>query len=356
MEIDKNFMKRALQLARCGEGNTWSNPMVGAVITSADGRIIGEGYHRQYGKGHAEVNAVASVKDKSLLRDSTMYVTLEPCSHYGKTPPCAGLIIDCGIPRVVVGASDPFKEVSGRGIAMLRGAGVEVVTGIMEKESRQLNAQFITAHTLGRPFITLKWAQTYDGYMGAEGHRPLCISTPLSSVAVHALRSRHQAIMVGAGTVAADNPRLDKRLWNTGSLPMRIVADRRGLTDANSAVFTQSGGQTLYITSRHRDDLPTGTRQLIVPEGEPVTGMMQMLYSEGIISVLVEGGRQILDAFIEAGMWDMARIETAPWTYGIHAGGVLAPAIQQAPASCCTIDGNIVNTYIKNPLIDVKNL
>ncbi|MDE6556831.1 MAG: bifunctional diaminohydroxyphosphoribosylaminopyrimidine deaminase/5-amino-6-(5-phosphoribosylamino)uracil reductase RibD, partial [Duncaniella sp.] len=192
MEVNPLFMQRALELAKNGALDASPNPMVGAVIVDAGGKIIGEGWHRRCGEGHAEVNAIASVADESLLKDSTIYVTLEPCSHYGKTPPCADLIISKGIPRVVVGCLDPFPEVSGRGIARLREAGIEVVTGVLEEECRKLNEKFITAHTLQRPFITLKWAESADGYLDAR------ISTPFTRMLAHKLRATSDAILVGS--------------------------------------------------------------------------------------------------------------------------------------------------------------
>ena len=198
-------MQRALELARHGELDASPNPMVGAVIVAPDGSIIGEGWHRRHGEGHAEVNAIASVADQTMLRDATMYVTLEPCSHYGKTPPCASLIIEKGIPRVVVGCLDPYEKVAGRGVNMLREAGVEVETGCMEAECVALNRKFMTAHRLRRPYVTLKWAESADGYI--DGH----ISTPVTSMLVHKLRATHDAILVGSGTVLADSPRLDTR-------------------------------------------------------------------------------------------------------------------------------------------------
>ena len=207
--VDEKYMRRALQLARLGAGHTSPNPMVGAVIVGPDGTIIGEGWHRKCGEGHAEVNAVASVANASLLKDSTIYVTLEPCSHYGKTPPCARLIIERGIPRVVVGTLDPFPEVSGRGVKMLREAGVEVVVGVLEKECRELNSRFMTAHTTGRPWIQLKWAQTADGFIALPpdaGENPLHMSTPVTMCLMHRQRSLCDAIVVGAATARIDNP------------------------------------------------------------------------------------------------------------------------------------------------------
>ena len=226
--IDENYMRRALQLARQGAGHTSPNPMVGAVIVASDGIIIGEGWHRKCGEAHAEVNAVASVKDPDLLKDSTIYVTLEPCSHYGKTPPCARLLIERGIPRVVVGCLDPFPAVSGRGVAMLREAGVEVVTGVLEQECRALNRRFLTAHTLGRPWVQLKWAQTADGFIGVPPHlgeNPLRMSTPVTMKLMHRERALCDAIVVGAATANIDNPSLTTRYW-PGNNPLRVVLSR----------------------------------------------------------------------------------------------------------------------------------
>ena len=279
MKTDATYMRRALELARHGELDASPNPMVGAVIVGPDGRIIGEGWHRRCGEGHAEVNAVASVSDKSLLRDSTMYVTLEPWAHYGKTPPCARLITEMGIPRVVIGCRDPFAKVAGRGIAMLEEAGVEVEVGMLEKECLALNEKFMTAHTHRRPFITLKWAESADGFI--DGH----ISTPLNSTAVHRLRATHDAILVGSGTWLADRPRLDTRLF-AGKSPRRVVLDRRGrVTDAPGDVLIMSGYDTLREA-------------------------MERLYAEhGITSVLVEGGAELHRSFMAEGLWDRMRIE-----------------------------------------------
>lgn len=296
--VEEKYMRRALELARHGEGNTSPNPMVGAVIVDSTGRIIGEGYHRRCGEGHAEVNAIASVKDvdRHLLHDSTMYVTLEPCSHYGKTPPCAQLIIDTGIPRVVVAAGDPFKEVSGRGISMLREAGIEVTGGVLAEESRRLNKKFMTAHEQKRPFVTLKWAQSADGYIDwiRPDGLPYRFSDTLNSTIVHKLRSEHDAILVGSGTALSDNPGLNCRLW-PGRSPLPVVADRRGRVSVSALRMSDP---------------------LIVRDCSTVGELLSLLYSRGITSILVEGGATILNAFIESGLWDEARVETAEMTLG----------------------------------------
>lgn len=286
-------MRRALQLARLGEGLVSPNPMVGAVIVAADGRIIGEGYHHQYGGPHAEVCAVRSVADADLplLKDSTIYVTLEPCSHYGKTPPCSKLIIDSGIPRVVVGSADPFPAVSGRGIRMLREAGVEVVEDVLREECDALNVRFLTAHRKGRPWIQLKWARSADGFMAGVGDDgnpyPVKFSTPVSSVWMHRRRSMVDAIMVGRNTLEIDHPRLDCRHW-PGRAPRRIEP---------------------------RHDLETQMREL---------------YADGITSLMVEGGPTLLQSFIDLRLYDDIKVEISPKSLG---RGLPAPMIppQLAP-------------------------
>ena len=229
MNFDEKYMRRALQLAANGRGFTVPNPMVGAVIVAPDGRVIGEGWHRRCGEGHAEVNAVASVReaDRPLMRQSTIYVTLEPCSHFGKTPPCARLLIETGIPRVVVGVGDPNPKVNGRGIAMLREAGAEVITGVLADESRRLNHIFFRSQTLHRPFITLKWAQSADGFMDARrqpGEPAYSFSTPLARLATMQLRAQHEGILTTATTLLADNPRLNLRGFS-GRDPRPFIID-----------------------------------------------------------------------------------------------------------------------------------
>ncbi|MDE6702828.1 MAG: bifunctional diaminohydroxyphosphoribosylaminopyrimidine deaminase/5-amino-6-(5-phosphoribosylamino)uracil reductase RibD [Muribaculaceae bacterium] len=332
MVVDEKYMRRALELARHGMGQVSPNPMVGAVIVAPDGSIIGEGYHRRYGEGHAEVNAVASVAQRSLLPDSTMYVTLEPCSHYGKTPPCAKLIIDCHIPRVVVGAEDPNEKVCGRGIAMLREAGVEVVTGVLAEESRRLNAVFITAHSFHRPFVTLKWAQSADGYLDVDRSDDIpaaAISSPLGRLAVHRLRAVHDAILVGSGTVISDNPILDSRLWG-GRSPRPVVLDRRGRISDNYRVLDRD--------------------PIIIDCHEGVADILAQLYCKGISSVLVEGGAQVLRSFIDAGLWDFARVETSSVSFATN-GRVSAPVITVPPMRAYPLDSSMITLYSNNPLI-----
>ena len=248
MEEEK-YMRRCIQLAQNGLCNAAPNPMVGAVIV-CDGKIIGEGYHVRCGEAHAEVNAIRSVKDPSLLKRSTIYVSLEPCAHYGKTPPCADLIIEKEIPRIVIGCQDPFAKVAGRGIRKLKDAGREVITGVLEDECRSLIRRFITFHTLHRPYITLKWAESADKYIdkNREDGQPVILSTPLTSMLVHKKRAEHSAIMVGTRTAELDNPSLTVRNWQ-GRSPVRIVTDRQLRLSPKLHVF-DGNVRTLVFTEK----------------------------------------------------------------------------------------------------------
>lgn len=317
MEVDERYMRRALCLAGNGLLDASPNPMVGAVLVDPSGKIIGEGWHRRCGEGHAEVNAVASVADTSLLRNATMYVTLEPCSHYGKTPPCASLIIEKGIPRVVIGCLDPFEKVAGRGVRMLKDAGVEVVTGCLEKECLELNEKFVTSHLRKRPFVTLKWAESADGYIDGK------ISTPLTSMLTHRLRATHDAILVGSGTVLADNPRLDTRLY-AGHSPLRVILDRRG------RVMDAVDGTTI-----------------IYREFSSLNDVLEDLYKRGITSVLVEGGAELHRSFIDSGLWDAMRIERGCKNIN---GKVKAPCL----SSDCEVES--VDIVDMNRIINIKNV
>ncbi len=315
--MDKElYMRRALQLARNGMGFASPNPMVGAVIVAPDGRIIGEGWHRLCGQGHAEVNAVASVAecDRPLLAESTMFVTLEPCSHYGKTPPCSRLIIETGIPRVVVATVDPFSKVAGRGIAMLRDAGVEVEVGILGEESRALNRRFFTAHTLRRPFVTLKWARSADGYMDwkrDESHRQACrFSTNLVNMSTMRLRSLNDAVLTSARTAIADNARLTVRGWD-GRQPVKVMLDRGGVLSHDEALFAGEGKVIVYGAGM----------------ASSIADVLSDLYeNHSITSVLVEAGPTLLGLFIEQGLWDVAREEVAPFELDPR-GAVKAPVL-----------------------------
>ena len=265
---DEKYMRRCLQLARNGQQNAKPNPMVGAVIVSADGRIIGEGYHVRCGEGHAEVNAFASVRaeDEPLLKEATIYVSLEPCSHYGKTPPCADLIIQKGVRRAVVGCVDPFAEVKGRGIRKLRDAGIEVEVGVLEKECEALNRRFFIFHREQRPYIILKWAQTANGFID-DHFKPIQISNDFTKMLSHKLRAEEDAILVGRVTDERDKPQLTVREWS-GANPKRLIIDR----------------------------------------AHPLN--LESLHAHQIQSLIVEGGAKTLQSFIDKGLWDELRVET----------------------------------------------
>ena len=268
MSEDEKFMQRCIQLAKNGRQNAKPNPMVGAVIVSADGRSIGEGYHVRCGEGHAEVNAFASVRpeDEALLRDATIYVSLEPCSHYGKTPPCADLIIKKGVRRVVVGCIDEFAEVQGRGIRKLQAAGIAVEVGVLEKECKELNRRFFTFHREKRPYIILKWAQTANGFID-DHFKPVQISNDFTKMLSHKLRAEEDAILVGRVTNERDHPQLTVRDWR-GQNPKRLVIDH----------------------------------------SHPLN--LESLHAHHIQSLIVEGGAKTLCSFMEQGLWDEIRVET----------------------------------------------
>ena len=317
---DINYMRRCIQLAKCGEAGAPPNPMVGAVIV-CDGRIIGEGFHRRCGGPHAEVNAINSVQDKHLLSRSTIYVSLEPCAHYGKTPPCADLIIKSGIPRVVIGCTDPFAKVNGLGIKKLQDAGCEVEVGILEEACRELNRRFFTFHQEHRPWITLKWAQSKDGFINGK------FSNALTQTLVHRLRARSGAILVGTRTALIDDPTLTTRYWS-GPNPLRLTIDRHNILPP-----------TLHIKD--------GSTPTYIYHEESIGEILQDLYARGIQSLLVEGGAKLLQSFIDKGLWDEARIETAPFCLD---EGVAAPILKNEQLrSEQNIGGNIVRQYLHQP-------
>jgi diaminohydroxyphosphoribosylaminopyrimidine deaminase/5-amino-6-(5-phosphoribosylamino)uracil reductase len=358
MKIEEKYMQRCLQLAKNGLGNTAPNPMVGAVIVHND-LIIGEGFHQQFGEAHAEPNAIHAVKSEFLLANSTLYVNLEPCSHVGKTPPCAALIIEKKIPRVVIGSVDPNPEVLGNGINMLQDAGVEVVYGVLDTENRELNKRFFTFQEKHRPYIILKWAQSVDEFMDGDRKEnttaPTQFSTTHTQMLNHKVRAEEAAILVGTNTVLMDNPQLTTRLW-AGKNPLRLAIDRRGvlLGDSKDAMHCVSTGNTNYNILN--DSAPTliftekpssqkGTvsfiqldfSQSIIPQ------ILQELYTRNINSLIVEGGRTLLQSFIDAELWDEARVEIAPIKLGT---GVAAPKISMKYFEEETkVDGNKFVTF-----------
>ena len=348
MDVQATYMNRCLQLAQKGEGFTCPNPMVGAVIVHND-RIIGEGYHRHYGGPHAEVNAIQSVKDESLLNESTMYVSLEPCSHYGKTPPCADLIIEKKIPHVVIATPDPNPLVSGNGILKMKQAGIEVTVGVMEKEAKEQNRVFFTNQLFNRPYIILKWAQSKDGFIDHQRaslleNAPAKISNELTHTIVHKFRTRVQGIMVGTNTVIMDNPRLTARHW-FGNNPIRIVIDRKGKLPTSSFIFDEES-PTIVFTEN--DDYPM-KKENVKPVCINFTNdvneqIIRALYSENICSVLIEGGAQLLNSFINSNLWDEAFVEISEKTLG---NGVPSPRIYG--------DEIEINKYLSSIQIHLKN-
>lgn len=309
----EKFMRRCLELAELGAGLVSPNPMVGAVVVH-DGKIIGEGYHQKYGEVHAEVNAIAQVTSKfdnpaELLRQSVIYVSLEPCAHYGKTPPCADLIIKHQIPLVVVGTRDPFAQVDGKGIEKLKAAGIEVITGVLETECQWLNRRFFTKVQKHRPYIILKWAQTSDGYFAPDDSSQLWITGLESRKLVHKWRSEEDAILVGKNTVAIDNPQLNVRYWE-GRSPKRVVIDRRLELNKQSNVFDQS--VETFIFNEVEFNVDGKNRFIALEDFDRYVPqyILYQLYLQDIQSVIIEGGAHTLQTFIDAGLWDEARIFT----------------------------------------------
>ena len=313
---DERYMARCLRLARMAAGRTAPNPMVGAVVVH-EGQIIGEGYHREYGGPHAEVNAIASVRDVSLLPASTLYVSLEPCSHRGKTPPCAELILRMGIRRVVVACADPFPAVSGRSLRLLRKGGVEVITGVLETEAQRLNRFFMTAQTAHRPYVILKWAESADGFIdrprSSVAEPPVHLSDAITLRAAHRLRAEVAAVMVGTDTAVLDNPSLTVRHW-AGSNPTRILLDRHGRTPSSAHLFDGTVPTLVFTT---REDAPDGAERIALNTSRPtVPQILHALHERHIDSLLVEGGAILHNLFIDEGLWDEARIETTSLRLG----------------------------------------
>jgi diaminohydroxyphosphoribosylaminopyrimidine deaminase/5-amino-6-(5-phosphoribosylamino)uracil reductase len=315
-------MRRALELAWLGRGFTAPNPLVGCVIVH-ENRIIGEGWHQQYGGPHAEVNAIQSVKEKHLLPGSRLYVTLEPCSHYGKTPPCADLILENQISDVVICNTDPNPLVQGRGIRKLLEANCKVHVGLLEKEGLALNKYFFTFHQQKRPYITLKWAETADGFIGRQDAEKCWISGELSRMLTHQWRSEQQAIMVGTRTAAADNPQLNTRAW-TGPDPIRVILDRQLSLPGNLKIFDQS--QPTLIYNLKKAEASHHLEWVKLPEGpDLLPAILADLHARNIQSVLVEGGAVLLNSFLQSGLWNEAHVFKS--NRKLEAAGIPAPNI-----------------------------
>jgi len=339
MNTDIKYMSRCLQLAEQGIGYVAPNPMVGCVLVY-DGIIIGEGYHHRYGEAHAEPNAINSVKNKELLTKSTLYVSLEPCSYYGKTPPCANLIVLSGIPRVIIGTLDPNPKVAGRGVEILRKAGIEVEVGFMEKECRELNKRFFIYQEQKRPYILLKWAQTQDGFIDRQratvDEQPLIISNNITRQLTHKMRSENQAIMVSTNTVILDNPSLTVRFWS-GKSPVRIAIDRQGRIPADYKLFDGSFPTIVFSEKPGPTDRPNVEFITIDFEKDSLQLILQKIYERNIHSILVEGGSQLLNSFLAAGLWDDANVEISPVCIS---EGIPAPKLSIQPCSRKTVEGH----------------
>jgi len=309
LNLPELYVYRCLELARLGNGHVAPNPMVGAVLVYED-RIIGEGYHMKYGQAHAEVNCIAAVKDedRELIPQSTIYVSLEPCAHFGKTPPCADLIIRERIPRVVVGCRDPFPLVDGKGIEKMRAAGISVEVGVLEKECMELNRRFFTFNTQHRPYIVLKWAQSMDGKMGGGAGGRVLISNEYTNRLVHKWRSEEAAILVGTNTALLDDPALTVRLWK-GPDPIRLVIDKDLRLPASLRLFDGEVRTVVFNLEKHEEQGNLQYYQL-AEDSSLVQQLVVALHQLKIQSVLVEGGAALLQSFIDEGYWDEARIIT----------------------------------------------
>ncbi len=344
---DKKFMKRCLELASKAEGLTYPNPMVGCVIVN-NRTIIGEGFHLKSGGPHAEVIAIGSVSDKSKLKTSTLYVNLEPCSHYGKTPPCADFIISFGIPRIVIGTLDTSDNVSGEGALKLKNAGCDVLTGVLEKECRSLNRRFFTYNEKKRPYITLKWAQSADGYLDVFRSEnlnvgPNWITGKPERVLVHKWRASEKAILIGAETARKDSPKLTVREWS-GNNPLKIILSSSGFF-GNNPDGNESTGKTIVFTHKMGTMLPNAFKVKLddkLPSSGQVT---EYLYKQGIQSLFIEGGAKVLEHFIASGFWDEARVFTGKKFF--H-DGIKAPSLKGTLLSTTTFSDSFLEIFSNN--------
>lgn len=340
---DEKYMSRCIGLAQLGAGNVAPNPMVGAVLVF-ENRIIGEGYHQKFGKAHAEVNCINSVaeENKILIEKSTMYVSLEPCAHHGKTPPCSDLIIQKNIPKVVIGCQDVYKEVAGKGIQKLRNAGVEVVTGILEKECKELNKRFFTFHQKQRPYIILKWAQSVNANIGSEKER-IFITNEYTNRIVHKWRSEEAAILVGTNTALKDDPSLTTRLWK-GNNPVRIVIDKELKLPVGLKIFNGESRTIIYNCLKNSSE--KNLQFIKLDDGFFLDQMLQSLYKNNIQSLLIEGGAKTLQSFIDPGLWDEARMVTNQKM--IIEDGIPAPEMKNFLLKKGVENGDDLITFFEN--------
>ncbi len=340
-------MWRAIELAKLGMGLVAPNPMVGCVIVH-NNLIVGEGYHRKYGEAHAEVNAINSVKNQDLLCESTMYVTLEPCSHFGRTPPCADLVVEKKIPKIVIGSIDLNEKVSGRGIQRLKSAGCQVISGVLEDECIRMNRRFMTFHQKGRPYIILKWAQTEDGFIDrsreeTEFGQPTWITNDLSRIAVHKMRSDEAAILVGTKTAMKDNPSLTVRDWG-GSHPLRMVLDRRGILHETCYLLDQST-ETLVFTEMEIESKHNLEYVKIDFNADMLVEINSLLHQRGIQSLLIEGGKSLLESYMREDLWDEARVYIGNARFG---SGIKAPETDWVLDREETLDDSLLRIYYRN--------
>lgn len=338
-------MKRCLQLAQLGSGSVAPNPVVGAVLVYDD-TIIGEGWHRQYGQAHAEVNCINNVAEQNrhLITGSTLYVSLEPCAHFGKTPPCADLIIKMGIPKVVIGCRDSYTEVDGRGIEKLQAAGIEVVTGVTEQNARFINRRFFTFHEKQRPYIILKWAQSGDHKIANADYSRVLISNDYTNRLVHKWRAEEAAIMVGTNTALYDNPSLTNRHWY-GKNPVRIVIDK-ALAIPAAHHLTSGEQDTIIFNQVKTEDDGNKLYRKITGEGTVLNEILHTLYDMKIQSILVEGGAKLLQSFIDEGCWDEARVITNEKL--VIGNGIASPVLkQQSLLRSVTCFSDTVHYYSK---------
>jgi diaminohydroxyphosphoribosylaminopyrimidine deaminase/5-amino-6-(5-phosphoribosylamino)uracil reductase len=347
VNIHEKYIKRCIKLAQNGFGTTYPNPMVGSVVVY-ENQIIGEGWHKKAGEPHAEVNAIRSVKDKSLLKKATIYVSLEPCSHFGKTPPCCDLIIEHKIPNVVVGTVDPNEKVAGNGIKKLITDGVNVVVGVLENECNELNKRFFTFHQKKRPYIILKWAESQDGFLSPEkepnqDRKPFWITNQYSRQLVHKWRSEEQAILAGTQTVIEDNPKLNTRDWS-GNNPVRVILDQNNRISKDSFIFDNTIKTIVFTKSETNSSTDNTIFEIIDFKQDIIPQILSVLYQHQIQSVIIEGGLQTLQSFIDEDIWDEARIFIGK---AIFSKGTKAPIIQKK---------NLTKTYLLgDELINIRN-
>lgn len=338
-------MRRCLELAERGIGTARPNPSVGAVIVH-NNKIIGEGFTSEYGGSHAEVNAVKSVKDTSLLKGATMYVTLEPCSHFGKTPPCANMIVDNGIPNVVIGTVDTNSLVAGKGINILESNGCNVTIGVLEEECKQQHKRFFTVQNKKRPYVILKWAQTQDNFIAPKEkleNRPVWISNEFSKQLVHKWRSEEHAILVGTNTVTDDNPLLNVRSWY-GNNPVRIVIDKKLKLQHHLNIFNKEV-KTIVITGENKSNEDNLLYEKIDFTKDVASQICEVLQKNKIQSVIIEGGTQTLQTFINANLWDEARVFIGKNSF---LEGIKAPILNLVPTFEQKIQSDILRTYIND--------